>query len=132
MPKVETSSHGISEPNATLSPISVFSYKDNKDLLSEDRTEAPEIGQKFEEDESYEQSYPALIDKYISRTGNIPFISIIGGAVVVTSYVLIQDNSSGKLTNLCEVIWAIEKAGIILGFFLILLLVTFFCRKLMR
>ncbi|MFC1635022.1 hypothetical protein ACFL5Z_09280 [Planctomycetota bacterium] len=132
MPEAETSSHGASDPNATLSPRSVFSYEESKDLLSEDRTEAPDIGQKSEDDESYAQSYPALIDKYISRTGNIPFISIIGGAVVVISYVLIQDNSSGNLTTLHEVLWAIAKAGIILGFFLLLLVITFFCRKLMR
>ena len=63
MPEVETSSHGSSDPNATLSPRSVFSYEESKDLLSEDRTEAPEIGKKAEDDESYAQSYPALIDK---------------------------------------------------------------------
>jgi len=131
MPEAETRSHSFSDPNSTLSPKSVFAYEGSEDFLPEDSTKAPEVGEKPEE-ESYTQTYPALIDKYISRTGNIPFIFIIGGAVAVISYVLIQDNAAGKLTTFEEVIWGIGKSAIILGFFLVLLVVAFLFRKLFR
>jgi len=116
IPEEEISSSPPLRPNATLTPDTSLEIPTSGQLLSKDSTNAPQIGEELEEHISYVESYPALIDKYVLSKYAKYLIPV--AFIFVISYIFIQDNGAGKLTNWQGIWWTIKKSIILLFIFL--------------
>ena len=127
IPEEEISNSPSLHPNATLTSDASLESSTSGQLLSKDSTNAPEIGEESGEQIQYAESYSALIDKYLLSNYAkylIPFAFIF----FVISYIFIQDNGAGKLTNWQGIWWTIQKSGILLFIFLASFLFILSCR----
>jgi len=121
----ETGSSPSPRPDVTLTPDVSLETPTGSQLLSRDSTNAPKVGEKAEEEEQYAESQAALIDKYILSRHSIPFLLALG----VIGYLFIQDNAAGKLVSWKGIWWTIQKSGILLVIFFIVLFCQFLYNK---
>lgn len=112
IPEEEISSSPPLHPNATLTSDIFLESPTSGQLLSKDSTNAPQIGEELEEQIPYAESYAALIDKYVLSKYAKYLLSV--AFIFVISYIFIQDNGAGKLTNWQGILWFIQKSGILL------------------
>jgi len=127
IPDEEASSSPPLHPNATLTPDASLKSPTSDQLLSRDFTNAPEIGEESEEQTQYAESYSALIDKYL-LSNYAKYLIPCTFIFFIISYIFIQDNGAGKLTNWQGIWWTIQKSGILLLIFLASFLFIFSCR----
>lgn len=123
-----TSSSGDS-PNITLTPEASLDRATGSHLLSSNPTQAPPIGEKSEEQDKIAESIPALIDKYVLSKYPffIPAILAFFLIASVISYIFIQDNGAGKLSDYSGILWTIQKSGIILSLLIFILVLILIC-----
>ncbi len=126
VPFEETSSSPLPHPNRTPTSDTQLQVFDATTWLSRDSTKAPIIGEVTEDKEEYAESHAALIDKYLLSRQSIPLVF----ALIVIGYVFIQDNGAEKLTNWQGIWWTIQKSGILLGIFLVILLIDYVYKRL--
>ena len=112
----DTSSTGRIHPSATLGPNSSLNVSTNALLLPRDSTNAPLIGEESaRKDVSTQSSWPYLVEKHLLSKQSI--YSII--TILVISYIFIQDNDAGKLSNWDGIFWTIKKSTVVLSIILI-------------
>ncbi len=121
----QASSEGAIHPNATLGPDSSLNQPSTVYWIEGDSTNAPEIGKESESKESYAQSQWALVDKHVFGKKILPFTLV----VILIGWILIQDNGAGKLTNWSGMFWTVQKCGVIIGLFLIILFIQWIYQK---
>ena len=97
-------------PEATLTP-DASSDKTRYSLLSEDTTNAPNIGEEDDES-SYAGTTSALLDKYFFSKKYIPFYILLIINALVSAWIYISDNSSHKLNDFDSIKWTLTKCGI--------------------
>ena len=125
VPIEEISSSPSYNPDATVSLDESLESSTSGQWLSEDPTSSPKIGEETEELTPYAESHAALIDKYVLSRHSIPFVL----ALCIIGYMFIQDNGAGKLTNWNELFWTIQKSGILLSLFLLILFLQILYKK---
>jgi len=126
IPEEEISNSPPFNPNATLTSDVSLESPTSGQLLSKDSTNAPQIGEELEEQIPYVESYAALIDKYVLSKYTTYLIPV--AFIFVISYIFIQDNGAGKLTNWQGILWFIQKSGILLFISLASFLFISFCK----
>ena len=124
----ETTSTPAIHPNATLTPEASLEKETGFQWLSGDSTNAPEIGEETEGKESYAETPTGLIDKYLLSGRSIPFLIALG----IIGYMFIQDNSSGRLDSWTGILWTVQKSGILVGLYLIVIALEFIYRKIFK
>ena len=103
-------------PDETIHPRFSSLSSTDKNLLSEDNTSAPEIGEETVDNESFASSYPELIDKHIFSQKNIRPIALFLGLLILLIFIFIQDNEAGLLSDFQGVLWSIKKCSYVSGF----------------
>ena len=111
-------------PNVTLGPDSSLEIPSSGAMYNQDSTTAPDIGSPSGE-EKYVASQWGLVDKYIFGKKYLPFTLV----VIAIGWIIIQDNGAGKLENWASMWWTIQKCGVILGLFILILIVQWLYQK---
>lgn len=122
---IPTSSSTEFHSDATLGPESSSDSPTNIGWASSESTSAPAIGEEEKPRESYAQSTPALIDKYVFSRDFLPFALVAIGM----GWVFIQDNGAGNLKTFGDLLWTMEKCAAILVLFLIMLFLQWLYKK---
>ena len=118
VPIKEISSSPSFNPDATVPLDESLETTTSGQWLSEDPTRSPHIGEETDESAPYAESHAALIDKYVLSRHSIHFVIALG----IIGFIFIQDNGAGKLTNWNELLWTLQKSGVI---FLLVCLILF-------
>jgi len=113
-------------PDATLSSDASMEEMTSIDLLQQDSTSAPVIGE--EEKEEYAESMAGLLDKYVLSRKSIPFSIILVTCAIVSGVLFIQDNNAGLLADVNALIWTIKKCVFFFG----LVIVFWICLSIVR
>lgn len=113
-------------PNSTLDPDAALQQPSSAAWLSPDSTSAPDIRAEPEAPEPLAETTWALLDKYLFAKKVLPFTLLIG----FIGWIIIQDNKAGKLINWDGIWWMIQKCGVVLGIFLLLLFLQWLYQKL--
>jgi hypothetical protein len=113
MPPEPTASSQSVHPDATLSPDVSDISPTSSNLLSNDSTNAPAIGQSDDDRSPYAKSNAELVDKYVF--GRLPFTYLLICGII--GYIFIQDNSAAKLTDWKGILWTMMKSSVLLGIF---------------
>lgn len=108
-----TSTEASTYPDITSSPEALDTKPSTEQLILDDSTSVPEIGGETEAPEPLAESQWALIDKYIIRKKLIHFVIVM----IVIGWIIIQDNSAGKLTDWKAIWWTLKKCFVILGLY---------------
>jgi len=111
--------------NVTLGPAASLEQPTQGYLKLRDSTNAPETEEEKEEYNVLVKNQWALIEKYILRKNILPFAV----AVVLVSFIFIQDNGAGKLDNWGAIWWTVTKCGVCLGIILIPLFLMWSYKK---
>lgn len=114
---VLTSSSSEIHSNATLGPEGSFDSPTNTSWMSSESTNAPTVGEEEGARETFAQSTPALIDKYVFSRDFLPFTLVVIGM----GWIFLQDNGAGNLKTFDDLLWTMEKCGAIFLIFLIML-----------
>ncbi len=97
-------------PDATVGPES--DSPGTGSWYMRDSTSAPDLGQPEKPEEQYAQSEAALIDKYLFGKKLLPFAAV----AILVIWIAVQDNGSGKLNNVYDLLWMGVKIIVILLF----------------
>lgn len=123
--ELEKTEDGEISINATLGPDASLEQPTQDYLRLRDSTNEPEIEEAKETNNVLAASQWTLIEKYIIRKNILPFAV----AVVVVSFIFIQDNGAGKLDNWGAILWTVTKCGVFLGIILISLFLMWAYKK---
>lgn len=97
--------------NVTLGPDASLEQPTQGYLRLRDSTNEPETGEEKETNNALAGSQWGLFEKYIIRKKILPLVA----AIVVVSYIFIQDNEAGRLDNWGAIRWTLIKCGVFLG-----------------
>ena len=97
--------------NATLGPDASLEQPTQDYLNLRDSTNDPETGEEKETNYALAGSQWELFEKYIIRKKILPLVA----AIVVVSYIFIQDNGAGRLDNWEAIRWTLIKCGVVLA-----------------
>ena len=123
--EIVTSSEPDIHPNATVGPEASLGRATGSAWIHRDTTSAPEIGEEERSGTGYAQSASALIDKYVLSRDFVPFALVAVGI----GWIFLQDNGSGLLKTWQDLLWTLQKCGVLLAIFIVILFLQWGYKK---